>query len=139
VAGYEYDGQAYRAALWKNGRGLNWAAGDALAFNSVFVHNGHVYAGGLFGLWKDGVKQNLQSLNHGLDFGFDNANTIVNSIYVLEGAVCAEGQDWDQFLGEYVAVIWVDGVVIRLDQLPALSIETLAKHSTNTHNPLFDF
>jgi len=113
VAGYEYDGQAYRAALWKNGSDLNWAANDALAFNSVFIHNGHVYAGGLFGLWKDGEKVNLQSLS--LEFGFDNANTIVNSIYAPDGVVYATGQCYDHSLGAYVAVMWVDGLVVRLE------------------------
>jgi len=114
VAGYEYDGRAYRAVLWKNGSDLNWAANDALTFNSVFVHDGHVYAGGCFGLWKDDERVNLQSLDPGLDFGLDNTNTIISSVYVSDGIVYATGQCYDQSQGAWVAVLWKDGAAIRI-------------------------
>jgi len=106
VAGYEYDGKAYRAVLWKNGIDQNWGSGDALMFNSVFIYDGHVYAGGLYGLWKDGERQELQSISQSIFPNSDGANAIVNSIYASNGTIYAAGQNWDYSLEEWVDALW---------------------------------
>jgi|GEM_PF-393747 len=108
VAGYEHNGQKQRGVLWKNGVDQNWGGDNA--FNSVFVSSGSVYVGGEQGLWKDKVRQKLQSISS-IE---GNGNTHVCSIYVSSGKVHAVGQVNDRSLQGWVAVLWIDGVATRL-------------------------
>lgn len=107
-AGYSYDTTRTHALVWKNSNIIFKATEVSLA-NSIFIHNGDVYTGGLLGryskdstiacYWKNGQ---VVKLSEQLE------NTQVTSLFVTNDHVYAAG------IVNYQATVWIDGIATTL-------------------------
>jgi len=104
------DGQLGKGVIWRNGIDQNWSGSGN--FMSIVVSGNNVYAGGERGLWKDKLKQNLQSISPSA--GNRGGGNSVCSIHVSNGKVYAAGYDWDPVIQTRVAALWIDGAVTKL-------------------------